>query len=343
MQLIKYQHGDHGLLKKLISRLGPSHSLRYPEFVDYYYAGSDFCDLHVALDDDEVVSLLGVERMQFATQDETYTLGFGSNFASFRPGAGGVLLRHWLRNCHYGIVLGGSDDTHHMLRRLGWTYYTNIFDCYCNKVLCWYPDDPWWKGLSKVLLRRMVRGTPLAERTRRVAADGGGGVEAIEEPRFTEDMLPKESPFAFRCALSVDHLNWRYRPGLSFVRYRVYRIVNRGESVGYVVLNDLPGRLLVAQCDANDPLVLCQGIFAALAEACRVDRPRREVLLVSSHSVMRESFRRYGFREATPQRPLAIGGPRCASPIMHNTDEWLVNLDWGDNGLRAPFLGQPFL
>ena len=32
---------------------------------------------------------------------------------------------------------------------------------------------------------------------------------------------------------------------------RLFRIIHRGATAGYVILNDLPEQLLVAQCDAS--------------------------------------------------------------------------------------------
>ena len=88
-----------------------------------------------------------------------------------------------------------------------------------------------------------------------------------EEHAYTEDLFPRTSPFTFRFAPDLDHLAWRYALNLSFVRYRLFRIVVRGVSTGYVILNETPSRLMVAQCDANDPTTLVHGILLSLAEA----------------------------------------------------------------------------
>ena len=46
-------HGDHAILRRLAVKLVPYHSLRYPEFVDYYFTGSPSCQLKILVDQDE--------------------------------------------------------------------------------------------------------------------------------------------------------------------------------------------------------------------------------------------------------------------------------------------------
>lgn len=49
-------------------------------------------------------------------------------------------------------------------------------------------------------------------------------------------MLPGHSPFTFRFAPRVEYLNWRYNLSLSFVRYRLFRILAGARSIGYIIL-----------------------------------------------------------------------------------------------------------
>jgi hypothetical protein len=48
-------------------------------------------------------------------------------------------------------------------------------------------------------------------------------------------------------------------------------------------------------------------------------------------------YRRFGFRAKHGDRPLAIGGRTPGGTVPTDTSRWLINYDWGDNGLRAPF------
>jgi len=342
MRIVQYTSGDIGVLRALASKLPRSSSLRYPEFVDYYYATANRCSLLFAVDDNEdILAVMGMERMDFVTPDGKLVLGFGSNARSFRAGAFIALFYRYLKNCDFGLAFGGTESIHMVYRNQNWTYYSNVPVLCFNKVFDSWPGEAWWKRAAKSALRRAPIKVDVAERARRVLREGSMPVDAIEAPRFTEDLLPRQTPFTFRFCPSIEHLNWRYNTELAFVRYRLFRVVYRGDTIGYVVINEQPDRLLVAQCDGEDPLVLAAGILAALGRVCEEGPRQRAVVLSATHAVMREAFRRFGFREERPGRPFAVGGLRNAPrpPIPEDSSQWLVNLDWGDNGLRAPFLG----
>ncbi len=349
MPVVKYECGDVDLLKRLAGKLPPLHGLRYPEFVDHYYASSPWCDLWVSVGKNgDVFGALGVERMNFAVESREVVLGLGSNFISFQPGAGGGLLRQWLTTCDFGLTFGGTEEAQRFYRGRNWTYYPDVRTFFVNRAYRSQPDESWWKKLARVVLRHVRPKVAIARRARRILRDGSPPVEVIEERIFTEDMLPKQTPFAFRFCPGVDFLNWRYATELPFVRYRLFRIVSAGDSpgavtVGYVIINELPDRLLVAQCDGDDPLLLVRGIYAALEVVAEAEPRRREVLLTCSHTVMQESLRRFGFRASRHQRPFGIGGLRGNLDLPADVGQWLINFDWGDNGLRAPFLGRPSL
>ena len=166
------------------------------------------------------------------------------------------------------------------------------------------------------------------------------GVTVREEQAYTEDLLPKKSPFVFRFAPTCEYLAWRYHLTLPFVRYRVFRVLHRGTSAGYVIINDQPGRLIVSQCDADDPRTLAEGVLLSIVEAAGNDRAPREVLLSSCHAEMQHIFKGFGFQESRTDLPFALGSFHQPIYLPDETSEWLINYDWGDNGLRSPFLDQ---
>jgi hypothetical protein len=163
-------------------------------------------------------------------------------------------------------------------------------------------------------------------------------VSVREEHEYSAELLPRRSPFTVRFAPSVSYLAWRYAFGLSFVRYRLFRILRGSESVGYVVINQSRERLIVAHCDGDDPTTLAYGVLLSVVEAAGRDVRPHGVVLASSHPEMAEIYRRFGFRARRSDRPLAIGGEGPPRTVPTDTTGWLVNYDWGDNGLRAPFL-----
>lgn len=339
MPIVQYQYGDSGVLESLAAKLPAGHNLRYPDFVNYYYGTSTRCRLWLSIDNsDQILGVLGSEDLRFDVYGESKVLGFGSNFTSFQPGAGALLFLHWLKSCDHGVLFGGSADSQRIVRQQRWDWYSDTRQFYLNRASAKAHDEGLWRRLARWALRYIERDVDPCARARELASNGSLSVEASEEQTFSQDMLPAQSPFRFRFLPSIEHLNWRYNTQLGFVRYRLFRIVSAGESSGYVVLNVQPDRILVAQCDGDDPILLCQGIFVALAAVA--GRQRKAVFLTSSHPIMKKVFLELGFRVRNRDYPFAMGGLNGPPQVPKDAKEWLVNFDWGDNGLRAPFLGQ---
>ena len=340
MRLTEYTPEAFDALRAAAERLGVA-SLRWRPFVDYYYTGNPWCRLHVLTGGDGVVvGVIGVDSMRFAAGDRAAPLGFASNFHAAQAGAGGYLYLHWVKTSPFGLVFGGSADTHRILRRQGWTYFPGVKTLVLNRAYAARPGESPWRRLAKRVLTRF-RQTPATRFAGRVPGFVAERITVHEEDRFTEDMPPRTSPFAFRFAPELDYLNWRYRTGLSFVRYRIFRIRTEGRTSGYVVLNDAPDRIAVAQCDGESAADLAYGVLRSLVVATEPDRKIREIILACSHAEMGRIYRDFGFRAAGADRPFVVGSRRGAVDLPADPSRWLVNFDWGDNGLRAPFLDQP--
>ena len=272
----------------------------------------------------------------FEYQGTPVTLTCGSNLATLHPGAGGLLFLHWVRSGEFACVFGGSADTHRILEKQRWMYFHGIRVLRLNRSYAVRADDAWWRAAAKRIVRTLRPGVDVARRARAVATT----VQAIEEPAVTADMLPVSSPFTFRMRPAVEYLNWRYDGGLSFVRYRCFRLVT-DRTCGYVIINDKPDAIVVAQADADDPATLAAGIVAAIGRVAQERGARREVLLTCAHTDMMATFQSLGFRPDQAERRLAIGSRSRSLKLSPDTSRWLINLDWIDNGLRAPFLDQP--
>jgi len=344
MKIIQYTPNDAHLLEQAASRLPPFHGLRYPSFVNHYYGEPDRATLLLLVNDNQqVLGTLGFERMPFETPAGSLNLSLASNFHAFEPGSGGLLFLHWLKSSECGIVWGGNENTQRVIRHQKWKRYTGIDTFQLNSAFAEVPGEVWWRRVAKHALRYSPNRTCIDARSREMLQQGGLNIEAVPESAVSSEMLPESSQFAFRFRPTVEHLAWRYNTNLDFVRYRIFRILYNGHSHGYVILNEQPGRTIVAQCDATDRWVLTQGIFAALNRACRGKRSFCGVTLTSSCGIMKPALEEFGFRCRPDLRPLAAGGLTQVPEFGNYTGNWLVNFDWGDNGLRAPFLGQPQL
>jgi hypothetical protein len=342
MRIVNYDSNDSSLLTQLAGKLPAHHGLRCRAFVDYYYASFDACRLHLMLDDsDDILGVVGLEQMNFATPEGDLSLGFGSNFHAFESGSGGLLFLHWLKQCRYGIVFGGNDNTQRIIEHQKWSRFSGVSVYQMNHAYAEVPGEAMWRKAVKQFLWHSPFKTNVAKRCSVI--ESSSQVEAIPEAEFDSEMLPTSSEFSVRFSPSVEHLNWRYASNLDFASYRVFRLVQAGQSIGHVVLNEQRQRTLVAQCDAPSVEQLSQGIFAALGQACSGTRRQCGVVLSTSNPFMKSACESFGFKEHSAGRSLAIGGIGRKPKWGEDTANWLVNYDWGDNGLRAPFLGSLFI
>ena len=341
MRLVEYKPEHFDLVRRAAERMGAK-ALCHRPFVDHYYASSRWCKLYLAMIDDEAIgATIGVDLMRFECESRSLTLGLGTNFRSLQPGFGGYLFMQWVKSCEVGFVFGGSGDTHRILEQQKWTSFRGVNTYYLNPLYRAEPGDSAWRLSAKWMARHLSPRIALPRRLRQIERDIWREISVQEEDDYDESLLPAATPFTFRFAPSPDYLRWRYNTRLSFVRYRCFRILASGRTVGYVILNDAPDRLIVSQCDGDDPAILAHGVLLSLAEASREDRRPREVVLTSCRPEMQRLYERFGF--ATRRRwhhPFALGLQRSRIEMPSDTSNWLINFDWGDNGLRAPFLDQ---
>lgn len=198
--------------------------------------------------------------------------------------------------------------------------------------------EPWWRKGSKSVLRHATRMTisSLASRVpRTIAAE----ISVQEEKAYRDDLLPTNSPFSFRFAPTAEYLSWRYNLSLAFVRYRSFRILVRGRSAGYVILNDSQNQILLSQHDGEDASALAYGILMSILEVGRDAPTPRPVFLVCSNPHIARIFRGFGFwRQQVGDYPFAFRTRPPGLDRAAGTSNWLINFDWGDNDLRQPFL-----
>jgi hypothetical protein len=321
-------------------RLGHELSLAHQPFVDYYYATGDWCKLYLFLGSaDTVLGTLGVEQMRFEAGSRALTLSIGSNYHSVQPGAGGFLFMQWLKSNPIGVVIGGSTDTHRIVSRLGWSYFRGVKTLVIKAAYTPYDGEARWRHVAKRMLRHWPR-PGIRKCASMFRAEVKAGVSVQEEHEYDKSLLPQSSPFAFRFAPSLEYLMWRYNMDLSFVRYRLYRILDRRSTAGYVIISDSPDRVAVAQCDAGDPVILASGVLLSILEVTRNDEKAREVLLASSHLGMVRTYSRAGFHVSKADRPFVLGSLQQKIDLSRDTSNWLVNVGWGDNDLVPPFLDQ---
>jgi hypothetical protein len=343
MPIVEYTPNRFGDLSEMVAQVSVPMNLAHRPFVDYYYTTNDACRLYLYYSDaGKVIGTMGRELARFLHNGREMTIRIASNWYSLQRGVGGELYQHTAEANpnSVGLMFSGSQDTLTILRHHNWFFMPGVHGYFLNNPVSIYPNDSWWRSAVKGAIRRMTR-RKISAFASRIPTRVNVGITVREEKEYTDDLLPSQSAFTFRLAPTAEYLNWRYNLSLPFVRYRLFRIVARGKSAGYAILSDSPDKILVAQCDAEDVDSLANGILLSILEVGRDDREPRTVFLTSSNPGMVKIFRKFGFwRQRGPDLPFAFRTRPPEFDLNVDTSQWLINFDWGDNGMRPPFLDQ---
>ena len=344
MPIVEYTPALFEDLRKMVSKVPGVVNLAYRPFVDYYYGTRAACKLYMYYSESgDVMGTLGRELVRFEYESREVKLRIASNWYALRIGVGGKLLIHSAQSNPDSVSLTftGSRDTIAILTRQKWIFVPGVRGYFLNNPFSLRHDEPLWRKTVKSVLRSVTR-RRIASFAAQIPAHISAEMKVREEFSYGPDLLPVKSAFRFRMAPDADYLNWRYSLTLPFIRYRLFRITRRDANSGYVILSDFPEKIIVAQCDGEDPTTLAYGVLLSILEAGRTDARPRTVFLACSHREMKNIFKDFGFR---PQRggdlPFAFRRQPPQMETALGTHDWLVNFDWGDNGVRAPFHEHP--
>jgi hypothetical protein len=348
MPIIEYTPELFDDLQEMVECVPANMNLNHRPFVDYYYATRPWCKLYLYVSDSgKVLGTLGRELLRFEHQCEgevrEVRIRIGSNWFSLQSGVGGELTKFSAaaNPNSFGMTLMASRKALTVLAHYGWVPIPGVRGYFLNGPCSLYPGKSWWKRTMNATIR-LLGGTSISKFARRIAAEVSERISVREESSYSEDLLPRRSPFVFRFAPSVEYLGWRYNLSLTFVRYRLFRILAGGGTIGYVILNEARNHIMVAQCDGEEATALAYGILMAVVEAGSKDERPRTVFLSCCHAEMRRVFEQFGFRTKPwgGDLPFAFRTIPPQLDVSAGTAKWLVNYDWCDNGLQAPFLDQ---
>lgn len=341
MPLVEYKPEYFEMLAE-VGRRSNVPALCHRDHTNYYYATSPHAKLHFSTDDyQSVKAIIAIEKMPFLFGENAVTVGFGHHWHSFQPGAGGLLFMHWVKSCQIPMEFGGSDDAHEVVKQTKWEYFEGVNTYFLNPRYRTRPEDSLLVKIAKKGWCMAASRPPLHNRIEQIRRAAPKGLEIREEREYSEDLLPKTSPFTVRFNPDAEYLNWRYNLHLSFVKYRVFRLLISEETIGYVILNEQRRRIIVSQCDANDAEALAYGVLLCVAEAGKGDKGRKEIGLTSSVPAMQEIYAQFGFvTNSRLARRFALGLQRVKFETPRDTSQWLLNYDWGDIVFRPPFLDQ---
>ncbi len=302
------------------------------QFLNHYYLGQDWCKLFLATDGSKCLGIMGIDMLDFTAQASSLRVAFASNFYSLQSGIGGMLWLKWIKLGDMGLVFGGSKDTHRIISAFKFDYYPGVNLYRLNAQFEAYEEDSFLKGAVKAGLRPWKR-KKLTDYASKDLVKRFADTQVVERHAFSAEMMVPTSPFTLRFQPTLEYLQWRYNPRLSYVHYRLFEIVRSGQSCGFCVLNDGPNELMVAYADGNDPSVLAAGILKAIFLVGEKGGKHRKVVLSSSHPIMQAIFKESGFQLTNENYSFAMGSLR-GSRNLGDPKTWLINFGMGDNDLR---------
>ncbi len=337
-RVVQYEPGLFGILESA-QDLPTFSILRHRAFVDWYYGASEFCRLTMVVGEHEnCLACLGSESMTLSAGDVCYRLGCLSSFYAFHPGFGFYGFSAGLQGFDAGLMLGGTQSALAFADRLRWN--RGSISAYCLNIS--YPEDPARpvEAVCKRIVNALAARAPLRALPTRLPHELQT-IQVVEQASYEADLLKFRSCFAPRIEFSTAHLTWRYALDLPFVRYRLFRAFGADRYLGFIVLQDLPERVLVAHADGIEPGLLAAGIIHSISAVAESDEDRREVMLLSSQPLMEKAFVSVGFHRA-PRRGMsfALGNLKGLGALPASTAEWLINYDLGTRGFRRPFMDE---
>jgi hypothetical protein len=306
--------------------------LRQRSIVDWYYTTSEYSSLTMVVDGrDQCLACLGSEVVPLQAGECRQKIGCLSGFYAFHPGYGFYGFAAALRGCHAGLMQGGTEPALRFARRLKWHF--GEIPAYWLNVRYKATKKQGFRNAAKKVLNRFAPRTPLKS----LAASLEGRFREIritEQDRYAADLLDFQSTFPFRFLPSLSHLTWRYPMNRSFVRYRWYKAFTGKGYLGYVILEDRPDRLIVAQADGTEPALLAAAIIKTFSAAATDQSDARETALLCANPVMQHVFESVGFRRVERRnRRFALGTMKGPMKVSVPQSEWLMNYDLADRGL----------
>jgi len=118
------------------------------------------------------------------------------------------------------------------------------------------PDSQKWRVAAKWVLRHTGRKKRISEYALRIPAKVAAKLSVREERSFTHDLLPRRSSFSFSLCSDARLPQLAIQPHPFLRALSLFRVLDEEKTVGYVILNDSPERILVAQCDGEDAQTL---------------------------------------------------------------------------------------
>lgn len=315
--------------------------LRIPAFVEHYFLGNGSARLYLLMSDQgEVCATLGSERVRMEIAGVETDVSVLSNTFAFRPGAFPLLMMQWMRGCTTGMVFPGNALLRDMVAsQTRWIGVPGLRIHWLNWSHPSYPGDSLLKRVAKPILRRLAR-VDVASLGRRIAADTQGRLVLEEVNKVDDEMVACRGPFSLRLAETASYYNWRFRTDLSFVKYRVFKVVKVGKVGGFVILADWKKSVVVAHCDGADVDDLSRAVLLSIAIVNDSGHRYRKVLLSTMHHRMQSIYQAYGFRPEPKETPFFIARFKGdALPSVY--PEGLVNLDLWDGGLIVGLVYRP--
>jgi hypothetical protein len=333
----KITQNDSDSWSQIHNHLPADHLLHSRRFTDHYFNDAQAnSSLWGAFHDSALAGIIGIEEIDCTTGESQLRLAVGTNFFSFRPGAGVILYQHWVKQTGWTLTFGGSQDFHNFITNAPNAFRVDIPHFVANR---WYDTD---NSLSiRNIAKRASnlirpRNFSLAKRiSNHLQEHGWSTPTATPVSQFQTPIQRNEPLSGLRQDVGIDYLNWRYgeAPGI----YRLFEIRDNSRLLGNIVLSESTNRIIVAFSQASTSRDALYGSLRAVQEITTSEGSHKEVYLACCNRDLQQKLGQIGFSMATYKRPLVILGASEIIKLPAQLDSWHIDFDIGDNGFRYLF------
>lgn len=323
--------------EELRGRLPDNHLLDVRRFSEHYFSDSQTnSSLWGAFHDSTLAGIIGLEEIDCTTGNLPIRLTVGTNFMSFRPGAGVILYQHWLKQTGWTLTFGGSQDFHKLAKNAANAFRVDIPHFVANR---WYNTDRSFgvKNIAK-RTRNLIRAGHfnVPKRIKSCLKRAGWQTTSVVQVKQFHDHVAWQEDFlGLRQDASIEYLNWRYgqAPGV----YKLFEVRTNSKLLGNIVLSESTNRIVVAFSQAPTARDALFSSLRAIEDLTATAGPRKEVYLACCNSDLQQILTGIGFTEAAYRRPLVILGATETARLSKTLHDWHIDFDIGDNAFRYQF------
>jgi len=333
----KINQNDDDSWSQIRKNLPTAHLLHSQSFTNHYFDDNQTnSSLWGAFHDSTLAGIIGIEEIDFTTGEAQIRISAGTNFFSFRPGAGVILYQHWVKQTGWTLTFGGSKDFHNFITNAPNAFRVDIPHFVANR---WHNTDD-SLGIRNIAKRasNLIRphSISVSKRICSYMQEHGWSTSTVMPVSRFQTPIQWDEPFSgLRHDAGIDYLNWRY--GKAPNSYRLFEVRDNSKLLGNIVLSESSTRIIVAFSQASTSRDALYSSLRAIQEITNKPDSRKEVYLACCNHDFQQVLSQIGFSPTNYKRPLVILGASQTIKLPEQLDDWHIDFDIGDNGFRYLF------